>query len=108
MIKDADGNELSYWPISGLIEGEDSETLVFYVQGGGTLYATESDKCIFWARRVGDPTWVNVAVSPYSLVGLTGDIAFEGYVEALTPIVGLERIPLTVVAGSSGPAGWEI
>lgn len=110
MIKDSVGNEISYWPISGLVEGEDSETLDFTLELSGSLgvflHATASAKCKFWARKVGDVSWKDIAVDPYDVSGLTGDVDFEGYVEALTPITGLERVPVSVFVGSSEPAGW--
>jgi hypothetical protein len=109
MIKDTDGNELTYWPISGLVEGENSQTLQFIVENTGTgkVSASVDSRLIVWARPVGNPIWVNIAVAPIPLSGYPiGDVDFECYVEALSPIVGLERVPVSVVAGSSSAAGW--
>lgn len=110
MILDSDGNELVYWPISGLIEGQDSETLEFTVPvpvTGGELSASADPRLIVWAREAGDVTWVNVSENPIDLTALAGtDVDFECYVEALSPIEGLERVPVSVNAGTGSPAGW--
>jgi hypothetical protein len=109
MILDADGNELVYWPISGLIEGEDSEVLEFTIPVPDyptMLTASLDDRGIVWARKVGDAGYVNISTTPYDLSALSGFQDFQCYVEALTPIVGLERVPFSVVAGTGSPAGW--
>lgn len=111
MIKDANGDELIYWPISGLIEGEDSETLDFTVEipvEASLLSATIDSRIIVWAKKVGDVSFVDISNSPYDLSLLSGDVDFQVYIEALTPIDGLERIPVSVMAGTSSPAGWVV
>lgn len=109
MIKDTDGMEITYWPISGLIAGDTSQHLTFTVEVPGsnaTLSCTEDDRLIVWAKKVGDASFVNLATSPYDLTGLSGDVDFEMYIEALSPIEGLNRIPIIVSAGTSSDAGW--
>lgn len=118
MIKDMAGNEITYWPITGLIEGENSDTLLFTVDMPPTpssgpapvagLYANADARAQVWVKKVGDIDFVNVSGSRYSfddLIG-SGTVDFEGYVKALTPIVGLQRVPMSVVSGQSSQAGW--
>ena len=110
MIKDANGNELTYWPISGLIEGQDSEVLQFTVEVPETpayLRAAEDERYIAWARKVGDTDYVDIETDPYDLSALSGDVDFEMYIEATGPIDGLERIPIVVSDGTQYPAGWS-
>lgn len=110
MIKDANGNEITYWPITGLIEGQDSIVLDFTVEVPVTpsaLAASYNVKVKTWARKVGDTDYVDISVDPYDLSALSGDVDFQGFVEAVGPIEGLERIPIVVSAGTGHPAGWS-
>lgn len=111
MITDSNNDELTYWPISGLVEGETSEVLDFTIENPSTpavLSANQDDRLIVWARKVGDVSYVDIATTPYDLSGFSaGPLDFQCYVEALTPIEGLERVPVTVSAGTSSPAGWS-
>lgn len=110
MIKDSQGDEITYWPISGLKAGEDSEVLEFTIEVSAEpseLVATQHDDVIVWVREVGDPSYVNLS-TPYDLSALSGDVDFELYIEALNTVVGFMRIPLNVIAGQSSPAGWEV
>lgn len=109
MITDTLGNELTYWPISELIEGGVSETLEFVVpipSHASELKGAADYRYIIWAKKVGDAAFVNLGTTPYSLAGLSGNVHFQMYIEALSPIVGLERLPIPIVAGASAPAGW--
>ena len=110
MIFDANGNELIYWPISGLIEGENSDTLDFTVEVPATvasLTTTLDSRVNVWVKKVGDVAFVNISETSYDLTGLgPGDVDFQIYLEALTPIEGLERIPITITAGVAYSAGW--
>lgn len=109
-LLDSIGDELTYWAISGLIEGEDSEVLDFTIEGllGGpqSIYANLDARANVWVRKVGDASYTNVSLTPYVLDGIIGDRNFQCYIEALTPISGLERIPFTITSGTSSPAGW--
>ena len=109
MITDSDGNELVYWPISGLIEGENSEVLSFTVAvptEEASITATYDARINVWVKKVGDASYVNISTNPYDLAGLSGDVDFLVYIEALSPIEGLERIPISIVVGSGSSAGW--
>lgn len=121
MIRDANGNELIYWPISGLIEGADSEVLYFELDVPSTpsrLSATHDSRTNVWVKLLGgdadpppDPPphfgYLNISIDPYDLAGLDGVAEFNCIVEALTPITGLERVPLSIVVGTSSGAGWR-
>lgn len=109
MIKDSNGDELTYWPISGLVEGENSEVLDFTLEipdVAATLTANADARLIVWAKKVGDASFVNISEDPYDLSSLSGDVDFQAYVEALSPIEGLERVPVSVIAGTGSAAGW--
>lgn len=111
-IKDADGNEFLYWPVSGLEEGEVTGTILVVLEvtdgpAGGTLSATNDARIAVMARAVGVGAFQNIASNPIDLEGLpNGDNPFEVYLEALSGIVGVERVSLTVSAASSRAAGW--
>lgn len=111
MITDNDDNELTYWPISGLIEGETSEVLTCKVtvpDGVGFLSANQDSRVKIMARKVGDASYIDISDTPYDLTGLSGTVSFEMYVEALSPIEGLERVAVAVIAGSGSNAGWSV
>lgn len=112
IIKDDAGVlDFTFWPIPGLLEGQTSAVRTFTIDDlpleNGTLYASEDDRIICWGRRTGIGSYQNLTTNPIDLSVLSGNIEFQTYVEALTPISGLERIPLSVVAGSSASAGWS-
>lgn len=111
-IRDTDGVSLEYWPISGLVEGEDSEILFFEVDFGSSasgheLRATPDARVKTWAKKTGDPSFQDISDTAYDVSALTGVVEFQTYVELVGPIVGFQRIPISVSVGSSSPAGWE-
>lgn len=136
MIKDSDGNELTYWPISGLVEGESSDILAFNFVNPSTgvnvaLLASNLDaRAIVWVRitdtalvisRGGTiigggfhhppgPTpgpWFNISAEPIDLANyVAGTLTFECFIEAMSPITGLNRVPFSVIAGVGGGAAW--
>lgn len=111
MIYDAQDNELAYWPISGLVEGESSEVLTFKVETpvtNGLLAASKDDRVTIYARRKGvGASYQDIATDPIDLSALpVGPTEFEVFIQALSPIVGLERVPIQVTSGTSTPAGW--
>lgn len=112
-ITDTDGVSLEYWPISGLVEGEESEVLFFEVNfgtavAGRILLATPDARVKTWAKKTGDPSFQDISDTPYDISGLSGVVEFQTYVELIGPITGFERIPISVAVGSSSPAGWEV
>lgn len=112
MIKDEIGNELVYWPISGLGEGESSGVLTFNVptpQHLGRLRASIDSRVKVFCRVAGVGSYVDISSTSIDLAVLAGpDTDFEIYVEAQSPIEGLERVPISVVAGTSSSAGWSV
>lgn len=110
-MKDGLGNQLDYWPLSGLVEGQLSDTFPFKVAtpAFAFLTATEDTRVKVWCRSVGVGLFQDIAIFPINLEFFpAGDTDFEFYVEALTPIMGLERVPITAVAAESEPAGWVV
>jgi hypothetical protein len=110
MITDEIGEELTYWPVEAMAPGDTSEVLTFSVpvEDVGFLQATEDSRVKLWVRQKGvGATYQDITVDPIDLGPIpTGDTEFEGYVEAVGPVIGLERIPITVTAGLGHPAGW--
>lgn len=111
MSKDVDGFIFTYWALSELVEGEDSEVLTFIEDTpiDGELRSTGDSRVIVWARvkGVGDP-YQNIVTTPIDMSTLgAGETEFEMYVEALGPVpAGTELIYLYVTASNAGPAGW--
>lgn len=124
MIVDLNGNELTYWPITGLIEGQDSEHLIFSevlvnLHPSPTtdarptnptfLYASFDSRVSVWAKQVSRAApFRNISLYPLDLTGIEGEINVEIFVRALSPISGLERVPISVVVGTSFKAGWKV
>lgn len=111
MIVDANGDELTYWAISGLIEGDNSDPLDYTVPSPSSvayLRATHDDRLKIWTKKIGDASFVDISTGTgYNMGPFAGtDVDFETYVEALDGITGLERVPVTIVAAVSYPAGW--
>ena len=110
-MKDANGIELTYWPITGLIEGESSQVLTIKVTTpvvGGYLRASNDPRLKVWARRKGvGASYVDIRLTGIDISGMpVGDTEFEIYAEAVTPITGLERIPVAVSASGASAANW--
>lgn len=112
MFKDEQGNELRYWPISNLAEGESSEVIRIKLDAptSGKLKASVDSRARVWAKWTQFPSnpFVNISNGQgIPLDGIPGPYAvFDIYVEALSPIDVFERVPITVVASVSVPAGW--
>jgi hypothetical protein len=108
MILDENENELVYWPISGLIEGENSQELTFMLEGptSGKLVGTEDDRVTVFARPKGvGAEYQDISNVPIE-VNIVVNTEYEIFVRANSPIEGLERVPVSVVLGSSNPAQW--
>src|SRR5437868_15205456 len=105
------GAVLLYWPV-WLDESSQSAQLVIGLDTpavGYQLRATNDVKVRAMARLHGttDP-FMDLGVSPIDLGGFVGPITqFDIYVSALTPIVGLERHVITLVAGQNVMAGYD-
>jgi hypothetical protein len=110
LLKDNDGNDLMYWPIPALEEGEDSEVLTFKVQGPvahGSLIADADTRVKVWARQGTSGPYSDIAINPLDLTALApGLTVFQTYLEALSPIEGLQNIPIAVSAGIENAAAW--
>lgn len=111
MIKDAGGSELTYWPIPGLVEGEQTDVLTILVDtpvAGARLLASPDPRVRIWGREAGGGAYVDLGDEGLDLSALpAGETAFEIYAEAVGPIEGLERVALSVSAAVSAPAGWR-
>lgn len=113
MFLDSMDMDLTYWPTS-LKEGETSEVIEIQVETPfvGYLRATNDARARVWAKWMMFPAnpFINISAgSGINLDGLSGPFAdFAVYVEALSPIDGFERVPLTVVQSENRPAGWTV
>jgi hypothetical protein len=109
MIRDTEGNEITYWPLT-LKAGEYSEILTIQldVPRQSVLRATRSDVVQIFGRRAGTlDVFVNLSEVGLPLGGYAGpNQLFEIYAYANEDVEGLPRIPLTIGSMSSGPAGW--
>ena len=107
-MKDSAGNVLTYWPISDLEEGDLSDVLTFKITGpvSGKLVATNDPRARVWARVASVGSYVNISTGFIALSLSSGDHSYECYVEALSPISGLQRVALSVIAAVAGQAGW--
>jgi hypothetical protein len=109
---DEASNELTYWPISGLRQGQYSAVLVVGVEdvpAAASLTVTADSRVSVLARRQGtaDP-FVNIAASPVDLSGFAGPIAwFEMKLLAAADITGAPRVALTPGAFTNSPADWR-
>lgn len=110
-MKDEDGELFTYWALTGLVEGENSDVLTFSeaVPMDGELRATDDSRVITWARRksVGGP-YFNLVTDPIDLSGLpAGDEEFELYIEAIGPVsAGSELGTIFVSSAIASAAGW--
>lgn len=110
LIKDVDGDELAYWPVSGMVEGDTvgPESIYIDCPVEGTLSAGVDSRLEVRGRIAGVGSYVDLSSSPIDLSSLgPGTVEFEIELEALSPIVGLERVPVFLGTSSSGPADWS-
>lgn len=109
MLDEAD-NEFVYWPLN-LIEGEDSDPVIVKKTGPftGKLFSTEDVRFAVFARinDSGDP-FQDIGTTPLELDFTDPELELEVFGRANAPIEGLERVPISVVAGSSLPSGWLV
>lgn len=110
MIYDTNGTELVYWPISGLISGQDSAILAIRVptpQPGKALTSTTDTRAVVYARLHGGGPWLDLAAHPQDLSILVGPTTdFDVYIHANADIGPFERIPFTVGVAGLSPADW--
>jgi hypothetical protein len=111
------GVPFDYWPISGLVEGHTSDILLvrYEVEQGwiATISATPDPRIRVFYRRafIGHYTNLDVPRRFRASMFETSDVAFidlQFYVQALAPISGLERVPVSVSIGTGGPARWGL
>lgn len=105
-------DEMTYWQVTGLKEGETTDPIDVYIDTpvlNGRFKSSISDKAKIWARRKGvGASYQDIGVSGIALGSLpAGATAFEVYAEALTPIVGFHRVPISVMTASGLNAGWK-
>lgn len=110
-FKDRAGNPLTYIQFTGLLSNGSSETVEFMVDPtptAGMLSATLDDDVAVMCRVKDTGLFVNISTDPIdlSVINEGPDTVFELYLATGASIQGLYRVPLTIVAGSSLPAGW--
>lgn len=110
-MRDYNGDDLTYWPISNLIEGDDSEILIFVLDTPivGFLTADSDPRIKVWARENGVGSYQDITNDPIDLSGFSGPTTeFQCYVESIdAQITGFEFVPLVVSASQTSPAGWS-
>jgi hypothetical protein len=110
MIRDADGVELTYWPVTGLRAGEDSPPLNIFVDTPqvGRLRASEHEHLTIWGRPAGlGGPYTDLTHTGLDLAMLAGpETEFEIYAAASSAVTAVERVALTVGVMFSRPAGW--
>lgn len=108
MIKDADGQEVSYIPLQ-LESGAESAVIPLFVTPSGSnqrLKATASPDATVKGRYAGAGAYVNLSAAPLLMPdGL--ETAVEIKVEA-GDITGMRRVLLSLNLPESGAAGWAI
>jgi hypothetical protein len=109
MIRDDDGDPMTYWPISGLKEGHDSQHIFVRIDTPteGVFASNASDDLKIMARVAdsGDP-FTDLALGEIDLSGLPdGETRFEIYAHANTPIT-FARVVLNAGPAQSSPADW--
>lgn len=109
-ILDADGDEITYWPIPALAEGDETDPEVITIEDlpiAGALAVTNDSRVTVRGRISGIGSYVNLATTPIDLSGLgPGDVDVQIKVQANSPIVGLERVPIFTGVATTGPADW--
>jgi hypothetical protein len=110
MIRDGDGNELLYWPITALQAGTDSQILrgiQVDTPNPGLLQVTADERAIVYISEAGAEDYVNLAENPIPLDARPGPFtAFDVYVHAVEDVGPFERVGLEVGPARSSAAGW--
>lgn len=111
-IRDGDGRELLYWPITSLRAGQDSQILRGIrvdTPDAGELQATADERAIVYISEAGAEDYIELAANPISLAGYPGPYAaFDIYVHAVEDTGPFERVGLEVGPSRSSAAGWSV
>jgi hypothetical protein len=113
VIKDSDGNDWTWYPVHGIVEGTELDPVSAFIAtpiAGSILVSNGDPRVIVKARLAGtsDP-YQNLATDPIDLAILpSGVTEFDVVVEAVdgSGVEGLERVPINVIAGTMEPADW--
>lgn len=110
MIRDADGNELLFWPAGAVVSGADGPVLVVGADtpDPGRLTAEARDDLRVMARLHGTAdVYRDLAAEPFDLSALpAGATQFDVFLRAAEGVEGVGHFDLTVVSAVSGPANW--
>jgi hypothetical protein len=106
MIKDSNGDEFTYMPLT-LVEGAESPLVRVSVEipSKGAFKATSDARARVLARRVGETMFVDLADNPIVYGAAQADGEFDLKIEAGS-ITGFEMITLNVGFFSASSAGW--
>jgi hypothetical protein len=111
MIRDGNGEELLYWPITALRAGQDSQVLHGIrvdTPDPGLLQATEDERAIVYISEAGVEDYIDLAQNPIDLSARPGPYAaFDVYVHAVEDTGPFERVGLEVGPARSSAAGWS-
>jgi hypothetical protein len=112
IIKDADGNDLVFWPVSGMAEGDVIGPVLITITDTplDAEFTTRVDPRLTVLARVnGVGPYLDISLNPIDLSSLpSGGVTLQVKLQANAPINGVERVPLTVGTYSSSPAGWVL
>lgn len=110
MIYDNDGKELVYWPITGLVEGQDSEHFFLWIDTPAEAHfnASADVRLSIFGRVAGlGGPFVELSGDGIDLSGMSeGQTRFEIYAHAEEPIEEVERVILNVGPFASIAANW--
>lgn len=111
MIFDDAGSVLTYWPITGLTEGEESQHIFIRVDTPvmGLFSATDDPRLRVFGRIDGPGPFVDLALEGVDLSAFgVGQARLEIYCLAHSPIALVERVGLNVGTTSDAAAGFLI
>lgn len=109
MIFDDAGSVLTYWPITGLTEGEESQHIFIRVDVPvmGLFSATDDPRLRVMGKLDGPGPFVDLATVGVDLSAMSpGQARMEIYCVAHSPIDLVERVGLTVGAASDAAAAY--
>jgi hypothetical protein len=110
VIYDNAGNELTYWPVSGLAAGDDSAVFVIGVDTpqDSDLTVGADDRVLVMARLNGtSDAFVDIAASPISLRAMSGRVLFDIKLRATMSIISFDRVALSPGTTIESGAAWR-
>lgn len=102
---------LTYWPTGPIGEQETSDVLRFKFDNpgaGSKLSARNVTEVEVWVRKRNVGSYVDISLSAFDMAAFpVGPIEMELYIKNVGPVPSILRMPIDIILGSSGPAGWN-